>query len=243
MKSWKTYLSLVLALVMCMALTACGGDSGNGDDEFGAPESFEGMVKDSQLLTDYAMYWGTWTGEDNSELIVEMNDSGDEVRYALYDDNTDLTASGYIQAVPEYSADYFYNEHDGVAHHSWFDDDGVLHIDFFGVFTKVSGDVPGENVGFADIAGEWYWNGQLDTSSYIEIDEDGEWELYELDADADFVLVDYGYLERDTEDEDQYYAHSNEFEGVTYDMYTTNEKTLFAWGGEGDTYAQLSDGQ
>ena len=42
---------------------------------------------------------------------------------------------------------YAYNEHDGIAHKCWFETDGALSIDSFGIFTKVSGDVPGENIG------------------------------------------------------------------------------------------------
>ena len=38
-----------------------------------------------------------------------------------------MTASGFIQFVPDYDYDYFYNEHDGMAYRSWFDEDGALH--------------------------------------------------------------------------------------------------------------------
>lgn len=85
------------------------------------------MVKDSELLADYDMYWGTWIGEDSSELIVGMNGSG-EVRFELYDSEESLTASGYVQLVQEYSADYFYNEHDGWAHHCWMDEADAVSI-------------------------------------------------------------------------------------------------------------------
>ena len=59
MKNRKSYYSLLLALVLCLCLTACGGsgdtidDGGEdyGSDEVSAPDSFEGMVKDSELAT------------------------------------------------------------------------------------------------------------------------------------------------------------------------------------------------
>ena len=92
-------LTLLLALALCLSLAACGGSGGET-----APESFEGMVKDDALLTDYAMYWGIWNGEDGSQMIVEMADSGDEVRFALYDADNVLTASGYIQTEQQYEA-------------------------------------------------------------------------------------------------------------------------------------------
>ena len=58
MKNRKSYYSLLLALVLCLCLTACGGsgdtidDGGEdyGSDEVSAPDSFEGMVKDSELV-------------------------------------------------------------------------------------------------------------------------------------------------------------------------------------------------
>ena len=67
MKNRKSYYSLLLALVLCLCLTACGGSDDTIDDggedyggnEVNAPDSFEGMVKDSELATNYAMYWGT----------------------------------------------------------------------------------------------------------------------------------------------------------------------------------------
>jgi len=42
---------------------------------------------------------------------------------------------------------YAYNEHDGIAHRCWFDEDNTLYIDSVGTFSKVSGDTPGETVG------------------------------------------------------------------------------------------------
>ena len=113
MKNRKSYYSLLLALVLCLCLTACGGsgdtidDGGEdyGSDEVSAPDSFEGMVKDSELATNYAMYWGTWVDADNnSELIVAMADSGDEVRFDLYQDGS-IEASGFVQFSQEYSGD------------------------------------------------------------------------------------------------------------------------------------------
>ena len=142
MKNRKSYYSLLLALVLCLCLTACGGSDDTIDDggedysgnEVNTPDSFEGMVKDSELATNYAMYWGTWVDADNnSELIVAMADSGDEVRFDLYQDGS-IEASGFVQFSQEYSGDYFYNEFDGWAHHCWLADDGTLQIEGFGGF-------------------------------------------------------------------------------------------------------------
>ena len=142
MKNRKSYYSLLLALVLCLCLTACGGSGDTIDDggedysgnEVNTRDSFEGMVKDSELATNYAMYWGTWVDADNnSELLVAMADSGDEVRFDLYQDGS-IEASGFVQFSQEYSGDYFYNEFDGWAHHCWLADDGTLQIEGFGGF-------------------------------------------------------------------------------------------------------------
>lgn len=110
MKNSKV-LYLLLTLAMCLSLAACGG----GGDEITTPAWFEGMVSDSQNKADFSLYGGTWTG-DGGSLVIELSESGDEVRFALYDANNEITASGFIQTEPQYNADYFYNEHDGVAH-------------------------------------------------------------------------------------------------------------------------------
>ena len=57
MKNRKSYYSLLLALALCLCLTACGGSGDTIDDggedysgnEVNTPDSFEGMVKDSEL--------------------------------------------------------------------------------------------------------------------------------------------------------------------------------------------------
>lgn len=110
MKNSKV-LYLLLVFVMCLSLAACGG----GGEEITTPAWFEGMVSDSQNKVDINTYGGTWTG-DSGSMVVELSESGDEVRFTLYDAAGEITASGFIQTAPQYSADYFYNEHDGIAH-------------------------------------------------------------------------------------------------------------------------------
>ena len=147
MKHVNKYLSLALALVLCLSLAACGesnedyGDDGSDYNLYGVPDSFEGLVKDSEQMANLYIYGGAWTGKDGGTLIAANNDEGDEVRFALYDIDEELTASGFIQFVPEYDYDYFYNEHDGVAYRSWFDEVGALYVAELGTFTQVTGDI------------------------------------------------------------------------------------------------------
>ncbi len=235
MKNSKV-LYLLLAFVMCLSLAACGG----GGEEITTPAWFEGMVSDSQNKVDINAYGGTWTG-DSGSMVVELSESGDEVRFALYDAAGEITASGFIQTEPQYSADYFYNEHDGIAHRCSVPGD-ILEVDGFGEFTKVSGDKQGDDVGDGDysaLAGEWYQDGEQDALSIIEIKADGSWSLLELmDGDTERTAVDWGKLQT-AEGEGAYSAVSDNFEDVAYDM-TVIDGTTFYWGGENDNYQKLS---
>lgn len=235
MKNSKV-LYLLLAFVMCLSLAACGG----GGEEITTPAWFEGMVSDSQNKADFSLYGGTWTG-DSGSMVVELSESGDEVRFALYDAAGEITASGFIQTEPQYSADYFYNEHDGIAHRCSVPGD-ILEVDGFGEFTKVSGDKQGDDVGDGDysaLAGEWYQDGEQDALSVIEIKADGSWSLLELmDGDTERTAVDWGKLQT-AEGEGAYSAVSDNFEDVAYDM-TVIDGTTFYWGGENDNYQKLS---
>ena len=111
MKHLNKYLSLALALVLCLSLAACGesnedyGDDGSDYNLYGVPDSFEGLVKDSEQMSNLDLYGGAWKGEDGGTLISDTNDDGDEVCFAMYDAGEELTASGFIQFVPDYDYD------------------------------------------------------------------------------------------------------------------------------------------
>lgn len=248
MEHLKRYLSLALALALCLCLAACGGSSENdgddGSDAYSdAPGSFEGLVKDSEQMADLYVYGGAWTGEDDSTLVVATNETGDEVRFALYDAGEELTASGFIQYVPEYDYDYFYNEHDGVAYRSWSDEVGALHVASFGSFAKVTGDAPGENIGDSDLgflAGVWYQDGDPNAASMIEFDASGGWELLERPGDdGDPTVVDSGTVEVDQDGAGQYFATSTLYTDVVYDFTLVGGDVIY-WGGEYDYYQKLA---
>lgn len=130
------------------------------------------------------MYWGTWVDADNnSELIVAMADSGDEVRFDLYQDGS-IEASGFVQFSQEYSGDYFYNEFDGWAHHCWLADDGTLQIEGFGGFEKdaSASDMDASDTGDADadvsaLAGMWYDGRRREPRAGSSSDGSGIWTL------------------------------------------------------------------
>ena len=250
MKHLIKYLALALALALCLGLAACGesnedyGDDGSDHNLYDVPDSFEGLVKDSEQMSNLYVFGGAWTGEDGGTLISATSDAGDEVRFALYDVDEDLTASGFIQFVPEYDYDYFYNEHDGVAYRSWSDEVGALHVADLGTFTKVTGDAPGENIGDTDfeaLAGTWYLDAEADAPSIIVIDETGSWELMERPGDdGDPVMVDSGTIELASDDyEEPYLAVSTMFDDVAYEFKPLDQDTL-RWGSEFDFYQKMA---
>ena len=154
MKNWKKYMSLLLALVMCLIMAACGGGNGYNDDDIidgfddTAPDTIENLVTDASVEFDYSAYMGTWLGEDDSVLVMEhVEGITNSERFRLNGADQALLASGNIQYVEEYGYVYLYNEHSGIAHICWFNEDNTLYIDSFGTFTKVSGDVPGDTIG------------------------------------------------------------------------------------------------
>ena len=248
---------LALVLSQCLSLTACG-DSGNGGNDGSSndpgvtPTRIEGMLKEEYDNTDYTSYLGTWDGvvnegEDEQKLIAELNEDG-EPRFELYVGG-ELTYCGFLQIRPQYE-NYVYacNEYDGCGYMCWFDSYDALHIEFdldgnSCVFVP-EGTVPGwaadtetGNDEFSDIAGVWYLDGDVNAISSLEIDAQGSWTLTErLDGNDDPAMTDFGYLEQDPVNTDTYYAHSQQFEDVIYDMGTDLDKEAIWWGGENDVY-------
>ena len=63
MKNWRKYIALLLALVMCLSMTACGDGKNDGSgDVFPAPppDTLEDLVLDDSVEYDYSDYLGTW---------------------------------------------------------------------------------------------------------------------------------------------------------------------------------------
>ena len=250
MKHLNKYLSLALALLLCLSLAACGSSGGDYDDNDGSdgnfydvPDSFEGLVKDSEQMSNLYLYGGAWKGEDGGTLISDTNDDGDEVRFALYDAGEELTASGFIQFVPDYDYDYFYNEHDGVAYRSWFDEVGALHVAELGTFTQMTGDAPGENTGDIDfemMAGTWYQDAETGAASILTFDASGSWELLERPGgDGDPTVVDCGTIEVNQDGAGEYFAVSSLYEDVVYDFTLVGGDVIY-WGGEYDYYQKMA---
>ena len=153
MKRWKKYAGLLLALVLCLSLTACGGGNADvGGDESkettsnAIPDSIEDLVLDDSVEYDYSYFLGEWLDEEGNVITVEEYDDG-RVHFLLSDANEDLIAGGPLQYVEEYGCVYAYNDYDGIAYLCWLYADDTMDIYSFGTFAKASGDMPEETFG------------------------------------------------------------------------------------------------
>ena len=240
MKNMKKCLSLLLALLLALSLAACGGDDNSAPSDE-PPATLEDMVKDSSIDADYSDFRGTWVNDDSAELIVEPSEDGEETRFALYGVDGMVEASGYLQYMAEYGYVYAYNEHDGVAHQCWFDENNCLSIDSFGTFTQTAGSADDTQTDgdYAALAGVWYLDGEAGAESIIEIDADGSWSLSERPGgDGDPTQVDGGSLQAVPDNGGQYSASSSLFDDTMYDMTVVDENTMY-WGGENDCYMKM----
>ena len=240
MNNWKKYAGLLLALIICLSLASCGGD----DDT--APKTIKNLAMNASVEYDYSQFMGTWSGEDKRVLVMEhFENYYTSERFTLYDADNNMLASGNLQYVEKYGYVYIYNEHDGIAHICWFNEDGTLYIDSFGTFTKVSGDVPGEVVGevtgeangddydYTMFSGSWYLNGDIYSSSCIEFDSSGTvWSMYERDDNGFFDGVNGGTLR--VIGENRYEAVSYWYEGEKFYCYLADG--ILYWGGEDGCY-------
>ena len=240
MKNQKKYAGLLLTLVLCLSMAACGGD----DDV--APDTIKNLVTDTSVEYDYSALMGTWQNGDGSVLTMEHIDGiTTSERFSIFDADNNLTASGNIQYVEEYGFVYLYNEHDGIAHISWINDDYSMYVDSFGAFTKVSGDIPGDTVGdltgesvgddydFTMFSGSWYLDGDIYSSSCIEFDASGTvWSLYERGADGFFEGINGGTLR--AVGENRFEAVSDWFEDESFDCYIADG--MLYWGSEDSGY-------
>ena len=68
MKYAKKPMALILSLVLCMGLSACGNDPPKPP-----PDSFECMVKESKISEESSRYLGSWQGEEENRLEIEKS--------------------------------------------------------------------------------------------------------------------------------------------------------------------------
>lgn len=252
MKISRRMAALALALVMCLTLAACGGkknqddlndDGDNNGVVLQAPPVLEGAAYDSAAdASGFDAYYGVWKGADDARCdTLEVSATEGGMYFTFYKDGQ-VTASGGAQVIPEYDSLYFFNEHDGSAYLTQ-GSASEMTVESLGTYTMDNSAAKPAGA-FSDIADVWFQDGELNGASCIVIESNGRWTLSERSATGEELAeVDHGYLEQDTGDAEQYAAHSDQFDDVTYDMHTTYERDTFWWGGENDTYLRQANSQ
>lgn len=117
-------------------------------------------------------------------------------------------------------------------------EDGRIYFSMYGYFSPMYDGSDGEDnlaaylTPIEDLAGEYYLNGDLSANVFLHIDAEGGWAYLErADGDAEAYAVDSGYLVASDTEMTTYYAHSTEYDGISYRVFEFDSDTLL-WGEE-----------
>ena len=237
----KKLFALMLALVLCLSLAACGGDQNEDpNDVVGDDWRVSGIVRDYGNISR--------NGEDTDVLVCINNDSAD-----FYLDDETQTLYDYVdypttlQGDPweEFqSIDFADRDGDGngdVAMLFELDGQQVLMVWFWDADTESYVFQPEESqvADFADegtdhlgFEGTWYLDGDETEDSVIIIGVVGDWVLYDQQGDTR-TAIDSGLLRVVDEAQGHFAADSEQFADVSYLIATAGENGMY-WGVTGD---------
>ena len=237
----KKLFALILALVLCLSLAACGGDQNEDpNDVVGDDWRVSGIVRDYGNISH--------NGEDTDVLVCINNDSAD-----FYLDDETQTLYDYVdypitlQGDPweEFqSIDFADRDGDGngdVAMLFELDGQQVLMVWFWDADTESYVFQPEESqvADFADegtdhlgFEGTWYLDGDETEDSVIIIGVVGDWVLYDQQGDTR-TAIDSGLLRVVDEAQGHFAADSEQFADVSYLIATAGENGMY-WGVTGD---------
>lgn len=227
-----TSILLALTLLLCLSLTACGGDAEStesADDSAGASEADpnEGLGGDVAGLSedDYTIFQGFWLSTEDQKDTLDIAADGDWTLTSC----GEVVDEGFLWYIPDeglthFVADQYSDEFDGYAEV----DGDLLSISTLGDFFYFSRSI-------SEFEGIWYLDGDLSAEIYLEIDSWGDWECYQrVPGEAEGELIDWGSLTYDMEDGGFYCAYSDYYE-ITYVVYDLSDGGL-VWGDEGTFY-------
>ena len=241
MRNSKKLLSLALALILCLSLSACGSTPSLQDDDN------DGLGGDltEDTVNDFSDFEGTWLGEENNEYdYITLDADGN---WFLYLDGN-IVFDGYLQYEPEWESIYAYNYQDGSGGRFMLEDDGRLYISTYGYFISDEdmksinnnddywswdSDLCQRNV--SEFEGIWYYNGDLDAETYIVIDDFGNWSYYQRAPGAEPAEMDYGTFSYSLDELSTYYADSDLYDNVSYKVFELDDGVLI-WDDEGSYY-------
>ena len=237
----KKLFALILALVLCLSLAACGGDQNEDpNDVVGDDWRVSGIVRDYGSITR--------NGEDTEVLVCINNDSAD-----FYLDDETQTLYDYVdypttlQGDPweEFqSIDFADRDGDGngdVAMLFELDGQQVLMVWFWDADTESYvfqpeesqvADFTDEGTDHLGFEGTWYLDGDETEDSVIIIGVVGDWVLYDQQGDTR-TAIDSGLLRVVDEAQGHFAADSEQFAAVSYLIATAGENGMY-WGVTGD---------
>ncbi len=237
----KKLFALILALVLCLSLAACGGDQNEDpNDVVGDDWRVSGIVRDYGSITR--------NGEDTEVLVCINNDSAD-----FYLDDETQTLYDYVdypttlQGDPweEFqSIDFADRDGDGngdVAMLFELDGQQVLMVWFWDADTESYvfqpeesqvADFTDEGTDHLGFEGTWYLDGDETEDSVIIIGAVGDWVLYDQQGDTR-TAIDSGLLRVVDEAQGHFAADSEQFADVSYLIATAGENGMY-WGVTGD---------
>ena len=228
-----TSILLALTLLLCLSLTACGGDAestDSADDSANSAEADpnEGLGGDVAGLSedDYTIFQGFWLSTEDQRDTLDIEADGDWTLTSC----GEVVDEGLLWYIPEegytrFEATYYSDELDGYAEV----DGDQLSISTLGDFFYFSRSI-------SEFEGIWYLDGDPSSEFRLEIDSWGDWECYLCTSEDDEgELLDSGSLTYDMEDGGFYCASSDYFDDVTYIVYDLSDGGL-VWGDEGTFY-------
>lgn len=237
----KKLFALILALVLCLSLAACGGDQNEDpNDVVGDDWRVSGIVRDYGSITR--------NGEDTEVLVCINSDSAD-----FYLDDETQTLYDYVdypttlQGDPweEFqSIDFADRDGDGngdVAMLFELDGQQVLMVWFWDADTESYvfqpeesqvADFTDEGTDHLGFEGTWYLDGDETEDSVIIIGVVGDWVLYDQQGDTR-TAIDSGLLRVVDEAQGHFAADSEQFADVSYLIATAGENGMY-WGVTGD---------
>lgn len=257
MKNWIKKLSLVFALVLCLSLTACGGDSKSAESTeseksstispLNDPSEGLGDIVNGATPADFSMYEGVWLPNEENEydsMYMEFDTDG---WWVIVIDG-EQTDNGCLYHLAEDDCIYLDSAMDGAIDGGKVTLDGdQMYITTLGSFTHVVSEENQEYDTDTEVfhnpismfEGTWYFDNDLAATMFIVIDGEGNWRFYQrASGDPEATEMDYGTLSYNEEEDGAYYADSAMYDNLRMRMYDQDEGVI-VW--NEDTFYRIDE--
>lgn len=211
---------------------------------------------------DVSRYEGIWLGDAGNQYdYIQFTGEG---YWQLYRNGT-VVDKGYLRYEPEYEAIYAYSHIDRsggrvvlqegrlyITTMGYFNDGDDMTYYWCGEEDRdaYARQTDGEAIAakeyyswndelcqrnVAEFQGVWYFDGNIAATTYIVIDDNGNWSYYQRAPGTEATEMDYGILTYSTDEVSTYYADSTLYDGVSIRVYEV-DRDMLIWGDEGAYY-------